>query len=138
MSPKTSPDIYVRPPRKPDRRVVVTGIGMLTPIGLNTEESWKNALAGVSGIDRITQFDPTGFDVQFAGEVKGFDANLYIEKKEQKKMDRFIHFAMACAEMAMKDSGLTMTEELGDRAGCLVGVGIGGLGAIENTHKTLM
>lgn len=132
-----SKDIYVRPVRKPERRVVVTGVGMLTPLGLTADESWKNALAGVSGIDRITQFDTTGFDVQFAGEVKGFDPNLYIEKKEQKKMDRFIHFAMACADMALKDSGLTITQELGDRAGCLVGVGIGGLSLIEQTTRTV-
>ena len=130
-----SQDIYTRP-TKPERRVVVTGIGMITPIGLTAAESWKNALAGVSGIDRIQGFDPTGFDVTFAGEIKGFDANLYIEKKEQKKMDRFIHLAVACADMAVKDSGITFTEELGDRTGAIVGVGIGGLGGIELAEKT--
>ncbi|MES2963160.1 MAG: beta-ketoacyl synthase N-terminal-like domain-containing protein, partial [Bdellovibrionota bacterium] len=137
MSQKTPTDIYVRPPNKPERRVVITGIGMVTPIGLTAEESWKNALAGVSGIETITQFDASGFDVKFAGEVKNFDANLYIDKKEQKKMDRFIHFAMACADMAMKDSGLTLSEELKDRAGCFIGNGIGGLGGIEAMHTTL-
>lgn len=130
-------DIYTRS-TQPERRVVVTGMGMLTPLGLTVEESWKNAVAGKSGIDRITQFDTTGYDVTFAGEVKGFDPSPYIEKKEQKKMDRFIHFAMASADMALKDSGLQLTEETQLRTGCFVGVGIGGLPAIENTHKTLL
>jgi 3-oxoacyl-[acyl-carrier-protein] synthase II len=130
-------DIYQRAAR-PERRVVITGMGMLSPIGLTLEESWKNAVSGVSGIDTITQFDASGFDVKFAGEVKNFDPNIYIEKKEQKKMDRFIHLSIASAEMAMKDSGLTITEEIGNRAGAIIGVGIGGLGGIERTHSVLM
>lgn len=130
-------DIYQRPTR-PERRVVVTGLGMLSPLGLTAEESWKNAVGGVSGIDMITAFDASGYDVKFAGEVKGFDPNLYIEKKEQKKMDRFIQLSVASAEMAIKDSGLEFTEELGLRTGAIMGVGIGGLPAIEVQHKTLL
>lgn len=130
-------DIFVRETR-PERRVVVTGLGMLTPLGLTVDESWSQAVAGKSGVDRISAFDPARFDVHFAGEVKGFDPNLFIEKKEQKKMDRFIHLSLAAAEMALNDSGLTITEELGDRTGSIVGVGIGGLGAIETTHATFL
>lgn len=131
-------DIFLRPPTSPERRVVVTGMGMLTPLGLTLDESWKNAIAGVSGIDSITSFDASGFDVKFAGEIKGFDPSLYIEKKEQKKMDRFIHLSLASAAMAVQDSGLTFDENLGSRTGSIIGVGIGGLGGIETQHSTLM
>lgn len=129
--------IYERPGR-PQRRVVITGMGMVTPLGLTLDESWKNAVAGQSGIDAITQFDASQFDVRFAGEVKNFDPTPYIEKKEQKKMDRFIHLSVASAQMAIQDSGLTFDEALGHRTGCLVGVGIGGLGAIETQHSVLL
>ncbi|RYZ75252.1 MAG: beta-ketoacyl-[acyl-carrier-protein] synthase II, partial [Proteobacteria bacterium] len=137
MSTHNSNDIYTRAQKAPLRRVVVTGIGMMSPLGLTMEESWKNAVAGKSGIDNITAFDPANFDVKFAGEIKGFDANQFIDKKEQKKMERFIQLSMACADMAMKDSGLTITQEIGDRAGSIIGVGIGGLGGIETTAKTM-
>lgn len=130
-------DIYQRP-GPTLRRVVVTGMGMLTPLGLTWEESWKNILAGQSGISRITAFDPSQFEVQLAGEIKNFDPNLYIEKKEQKKMERFIQLTMASTEMALKDSGLTLTEELRHRAGAIIGVGIGGLQGIENQHSVLL
>lgn len=131
-------DIYQRQ-AKPERRVVVTGLGMVTPVGLNVEESWNAVINGRSGIDMITTFDTSAFDVKFAGEVKGFDPSLYIEKKEQKKMDRFIHFTLACAEMAIRDSGLDFSDEsLGRRTGSIVGVGIGGLMAIEIQHKVLL
>ena len=133
----TGKTVFQRPER-PERRVVVTGMGMVTPLGLNVAESWKNALAGVSGVDRITQFDPAGYDVTFAGEVKGFDPNPYVEKKEQKKMDRFIHLSMASAEMAIQDSGLKFEGALGERTGAIVGVGIGGLGGIETQHQVLL
>lgn len=132
-----SKDIFVRPPHAPLRRVVVTGIGMITPLGLSLDESWKNAVAGQSGIDTITAFDASKFDVRFAGEIKGFNPDLYIEKKEQKKMERFIQLTMACSEMALKDSGLTITDELSTRAGSIIGVGIGGLGGIDATSQTL-
>ena len=130
-------DIYQRP-GQPMRRVVVTGIGIVSPLGLNLDETWKNAVAGVSGIDNITQFDATNYDVRFAGEIKNFDPTPYIEKKEQKKMDRFIHLSMASAEMAIKDSGLQLDEKTKDRTGCIVGVGMGGLISIENQHETLL
>lgn len=130
--------VYQRPVRAPERRVVVTGMGMITPLGLSVDESWTNAVAGRSGIDTITQFDASNFDVKFAGEVKNFDPNLYIEKKEQKKMDRFIHLTMGSADMAIKDSGLSFDEKLSARTGALVGVGIGGLSGIETQHKTLL
>jgi 3-oxoacyl-[acyl-carrier-protein] synthase II len=130
-------DIYSRPSRT-ERRVVVTGIGMITPVGLNLSESWKNIVAGVSGIDAITQFDAAQFDVKIAGEVKNFDPGVSIEKKEQKKMDRFIHLSMASADMAINDSGIVFNDELKGRTGVLIGVGIGGLGLIESTHQTLV
>ncbi len=131
-------DIYQRQ-AKAERRVVVTGMGMVSPLGLSVEESWKNVVAGRSGIDTITAFDASAFDAKIAGEVKGFDPTPYIEKKEQKKMDRFIHFSMACAEMAIRDSGLDFSNEsLGQRTGAIVGVGIGGLIAIEAQHKVLL
>ncbi|TAN43698.1 MAG: beta-ketoacyl-[acyl-carrier-protein] synthase II [Nitrospirae bacterium] len=120
------------------RRVVVTGLGLVTPIGIGVEESWKAALAGKSGIDRITLFDPAPIPVQIAGEVKNFDPAPYIEPKEIKKMDRFIHFAMAAATMAMDDSGFKVTEENAERVGVIIGAGMGGLPAIEHYHKVLM
>jgi 3-oxoacyl-[acyl-carrier-protein] synthase II len=128
-------DVFKRPARM-QRRVVVTGIGLVSPLGLSLAETWDGLVSGRSGIGPITQFDASHHDVKFAGEVRNFDANLYIEKKEQKKMDRFIHLSLACAEMALKDSGLELTEKIKDRAGSIVGVGIGGLGAIE--HNTLI
>lgn len=119
------------------RRVVVTGMGCLTPLGTSCEETWSNALAGKSGIARITQFDPTGFDVTFAGEVKNFNVDDYIPKKEQKKMDRFIHLALAATTQAIKDSGLPSDGIWKESAGTIVGAGMGGLPLIEETHKTL-
>jgi len=131
-------DIYQRA-TQPERRVVVTGMGMLTPLGLTLKESWKNAVSGVSGIDTISAFDASGFDVRFAGEIKGFDPSLYIEKKEQKKMERFIHLSLAATEMAFKDSGLSLDDdELRTRTGSIIGVGIGGLNGIEIQHSTLL
>lgn len=118
-------------PARPQRRVVVTGIGGITPLGNTFEESWQKALKGQSGIAPITKFDTTGFDVTFAGEVKGFQPDLYIEKKEQKKMDLFIHYALASTKMALEDAKLTVTEDIGARTGCFIGVGMGGLPMIE-------
>jgi 3-oxoacyl-[acyl-carrier-protein] synthase II len=113
-------------------------MGVVTPLGLNLNETWKNALNGVSGIDRIASFDAAAFDTQIAGEVKGFDPSPYIEKKEQKKMDRFIQLSMAAADMAVQDSGLKFdNERLMDRTGTIVGVGIGGLPAIERQQMVL-
>lgn len=117
------------------RRVVVTGLGLVTPLGIGVEASWKSALEGRSGICPITQFDASQMPVRIAGEVKGFDPAPYIEAKEIKKMDRFIHFAMAAATMAVEDSGLKITDENAERVGVIIGAGMGGLPAIEHYHK---
>ncbi len=121
-----------------DRRVVVTGLGMLTPVGLDTEMSWKALLEGTSGIGLITQFDASEYPVRIAGEIEGFDPEKYIAFKEIKKMDRFIHLAMAASEMAMNDSGLVVNDENANRVGVVIGSGIGGLPAIERHHTVLM
>ena len=118
-------------PAKPQRRVVITGVGAVTPLGNTAEESWQKALKGESGIANITKFDAAQFDVHFAGEVKNFNADLYIDKKEQKKMDIFIHYAIAASKMAMEMSGLVLTEELKEKMGVFIGSGMGGLPAIE-------
>lgn len=115
------------------RRVVVTGVGAVTPLGNTIEESWAAALRGQSGIAKITKFDTTGFDVTFAGEVKGFNPDLYIEKKEQKKMDTFIHYSIAASKMAVEMAQLELTEEVKEQTGVIIGVGIGGLATIEET-----
>lgn len=120
------------------RRVVVTGLGLITPLGIGVETSWKSAIEGKSGIGAITQFDASQLPVRIAGEVKGFDAGQYLEAKEIKKMARFIHFAMASAEMAVEDSGLKITDKNAERVGVIVGAGIGGLPAIEHYHKALL
>jgi 3-oxoacyl-[acyl-carrier-protein] synthase II len=120
-------------PTRPQKRVVVTGVGAITPLGNSIEESWSAAIQGKSGIAKITKFDTTGYDVTFAGEVKGFNPDLFIEKKEQKKMDTFIHYALACSKMAVQMAKLEVTDELRSRAGAIIGVGIGGLGEIQET-----
>ncbi|MBX2986462.1 MAG: beta-ketoacyl-ACP synthase II [Bdellovibrionaceae bacterium] len=127
---------YERPAR-PQRRVVVTGIGTITPLGLTLDETWSRALKGQSGIANITKFDSTGFDVHFAGEVKGFNPDPFIEKKEQKKMDTFIHYAMACTKMALEHARLDLTDEVKERTGCFIGVGMGGLPMIEEQYTKL-
>jgi len=120
------------------RRVVITGMGMITPLGIGVEKSWEGLLAGKPGIRRITQFDASGFATRIAGEVDGFEPEEYIEAKEIKKMDRFIHLALAASQMAMDSSGLKITEENAERAGVIVGSGIGGLHAIEHYHSVLL
>jgi 3-oxoacyl-[acyl-carrier-protein] synthase II len=120
------------------RRVVITGVGMITPLGIGVEQSWNGLLAGRSGIGKITQFDAANFPTRIAGEVDGFNPEEYIEPKEIKKMDRFIHFALAAAQMAMNDSGLKITAENAERAGVIVGSGIGGLRSIEHYHSVLL
>ncbi|VAX33330.1 3-oxoacyl-[acyl-carrier-protein] synthase, KASII [hydrothermal vent metagenome] len=120
------------------RRVVVTGLGLITPLGIGAEENWTAMLEGRSGIGTITSFDSSPLPVHIAGEVKGFDPADYIEKKEIKKMDRFIHFAIAASQMAMDDSGLSITEANAERVGVVVGSGIGGLPAIEHYHQALL
>ncbi len=120
------------------RRVVVTGLGLLTPLGIGVAPSWKALLEGRSGIGVISMFDSSDLPVHIAGEVKDFDPLLYIEPKEVKKMDRFIHFAMAASTMAMEDSGLRITKENADRVGVIIGSGMGGLPAIEHYHRTYL
>lgn len=122
---------------KPQKRVVVTGVGALTPLGLSMDESWKKALQGESGIANITRFNTEGYDVKFAGEVKGFNADDYIPKKEQKKMDLFIHYSLAATKMALEQAKLTITPEMGERGGAIIGVGMGGLPSIEEQYDKL-
>ena len=116
------------------RRVVVTGIGLVTPLGIGVEKTWQSLCGGKSGIGRITRFDPSELPSQIAAEVKDFDPADFIEKKEIKKMDRFIQFGVAAAKMAVEDARLEITEAIADRAGVYVGAGIGGLPAIESNH----
>jgi 3-oxoacyl-[acyl-carrier-protein] synthase II len=116
----------------------VTGVGLVTPLGLGTEASWEALRAGKSGVGRITQFDPGAFACQIAGEVKGFDPAAYIEKKEIKKMGRFIQFAIAATDCALSASGLQVTPENAERVGVYVGSGIGGFEVIEREHLTLL
>lgn len=114
--------------------MVVTGMGCVSPLGLDLKSSWANAVAGKSGIGSITLFDAANYDVRFAGEVKGFDPSAFIEKKEQKKMARFIHLALAACDEAFRDAGLNpaeFSEELRQRTGSLIGVGIGGINELE-------
>jgi 3-oxoacyl-[acyl-carrier-protein] synthase II len=120
------------------RRVVVTGVGLLTPLGIGTEASWEAIRAGKCGIGPITQFDAAAFSCRIAGEVKGFDPAGYIEKKEIKKMGRFIQFAIAAAEFALKDSGLVVAPEDAEQVGVYIGSGIGGFEVIEREHLTLL
>ncbi len=119
------------------RRVVVTGVGVVSPLGTGNRKNWDALMAGKSGIDRITRFDVTEFPVQIAGEVKDFNPEDFIEKKEVKKMDLFIQYALAAAQFAMEDSGLAVTEENAERVGVLVGAGLGGLPTIEKYHLAL-
>ncbi len=120
------------------RRVVVTGVGLLTPLGIGTEATWGGIRAGKTGIGRITQFDASAFSCRIAGEVKGFDPAAYIEKKEIKKMARFIQFAIAAADCAIKSSGLKVTPENAEQVGVYIGSGIGGFEVIEREHQTLL
>ncbi|MBN8537849.1 MAG: beta-ketoacyl-ACP synthase II [Deltaproteobacteria bacterium] len=124
-------------PSQSVKRVVITGLGALSPVGLNAQDTWTNVLKGQSGISKITKFDTTGFDTQIAGEVKGFNPDLYIEKKEQKKMDTFIHYAIACAKMALEMSQLKLTEDQLKRTGVFIGSGMGGLPMIEEQLEKL-
>jgi 3-oxoacyl-[acyl-carrier-protein] synthase II len=118
-------------------RVVVTGIGMVTPMGIGTQETWRALLNGESGVDKITQFDPTDFRVRIGGEVKGWEPTKYIEKKKLKEMDRFTAFALGSAKMALEDAKLELSDEERDEVGCFVGVGLGGLQTLERTKEVL-
>ncbi len=121
-------------------RVVITGVGTMSPLGLTTDESWSNATRGRSGIANITRFDTTNFDVKFAGEVKGYDPGTTgdIDKKDIKKMELFIQYSLSCTKMAMAQSGLKIDDSNADRVGVFVGSGMGGLDGIEEQHSRLM
>jgi 3-oxoacyl-[acyl-carrier-protein] synthase II len=123
------------------RRVVVTGLGCVSPVGNSVSQAWSNLLAGQSGIGPITRFDASAFACKIAGEVKGFDIEAYMSAKEARTMDTFIHYGIAAAQQAVEDAGLPVGEALGEeeatRIGCIVGSGIGGLPLIEDTHAEL-
>jgi 3-oxoacyl-[acyl-carrier-protein] synthase II len=115
------------------RRVVVTGLGLITPVGNGVDESWKNILNGVSGITKISKFDASGFKSQVAGEVKNFDPDLHLNPKDSRRMDTFIQFGLVAGIEAIKDSGLEVTDENSERIGVSIGSGIGGINLIEVT-----
>jgi 3-oxoacyl-[acyl-carrier-protein] synthase II len=120
------------------RRVVITGIGLVSSVGIGTEACWQNLVQGRSGIARITRFDPAGFDAQIAGEVKGFDPLQFVEKKDVKKLDAFIQFAIAAAQFAVDDSGLSVGPQNASRVGVFIASGIGGFATIEREHTKLL
>lgn len=120
------------------RRVVVTGLGMISPLGVGTEENWKSLLAGRNGIGPITRFDTTDYPCRIAGEVREFDATAHVAKKDLKKMDVFIQYALAATRFALDDSGTEITDENAERVGVYIGSGIGGLPSIEAQHKSLL
>lgn len=117
------------------RRVVVTGLGVIAPVGQNVQSAWNAILNGTSGIQPITHFDVSGFTTQFGGPIYGFDATRYIPKKDLKKMDEFIHYGMAAGIQAWEDSGLNVTEQNSRRIGVAIGSGIGGIGGIERAYE---
>src|SRR3984957_17396651 len=121
-----------------DRRVVVPGLGLVTPLGTGVEKNWEALMAGRSGIAPVTSFDVSDFPAKIAGEVKDFNPEDWIDKRDIKKMDLFIQYAIASAEQAMRQSGFQITEENADNVGVLVGVGIGGLRAFEGYHREFM
>jgi 3-oxoacyl-[acyl-carrier-protein] synthase II len=119
-------------------RVVITGLGLVTPVGIGNLETWRALLAGESGIGPITQFDCSAFRVRIAGEVKGWTPERFVDKKKLKEMDRFTEFALGAAKMAFEDAQLELSDEEREEAGCFVGVGLGGLFTLEKTKTTLM
>jgi len=118
------------------RRVVITGLGTISPLGLDVKSSWENAVAGKSGIKKITKFDASGFTSQIAGTVDNFDVTKYMPAKEARKMDPFIHYGIAASVEAIEDSGLEITAQNAERVGIAIGSGIGGLPGIEKGHET--
>src|SRR5438309_11031084 len=119
-----------------ERRVVVTGIGLVTPLGIGTKETWEAALAGKSGVGQITRFDAKDLPSHIAGEVKNFDAGQFMDKKEARRNDLFIQFGLAATRLALEDAGLPLDKPLGERCGVIVGSGMGGLATLEETHLT--
>ena len=124
--------------RFPGRRVVVTGIGFVSPLGTGTDKTWQALVRGESGIGPISKFDVSRYSTRFGGEVRDFDPLMFIDRKEVRKMDLFIRFAMAAAHLAVEDSGVPAGDLSSDRAGTYVGSGIGGLGSIEENHRILL
>ena len=120
------------------RRVVITGLGIVSPVGSSVTEAWANILAGKSGITRISRFDPSRLSCQIAGEVKGLDLSLYLERKEARHMDSFIHYGMVAGIQAMRDCGIQVTPENAERIGVNIGSGIGGLQMIEQTQREML
>src|SRR5438477_8781723 len=120
------------------RRVVITGVGMISPLGIGNDATWQGLIEGRSGIGRITKFDASAFPCQIAGEVRDFNPEDWIEKKEVKKSDTFIHYAVAAAQIAIDDARIDSKKEDGDRFGVIIGSGIGGLPLIEEMHRKLL
>ena len=120
------------------RRVVVTGLGIVSPVGIGVSEAWSNIVAGKSGISRITRFDAGTFPTQIAGEVKGFDVAKWLAPKEARRFDTFIHYGLAAAIDALKDSGMDLDKEQREQVGVCIGSGIGGLPLIEDTHNAML
>jgi 3-oxoacyl-[acyl-carrier-protein] synthase II len=120
------------------RRVVVTGLGIISPVGIGVSEAWSNIIAGKSGISRITRFDATTFPTQIAGDVKGFDVAKWLSPKEARRFDTFIHYGLAAAIDALKDSGIDLDREQREQIGVCIGSGIGGLPLIEDTHNAVL
>jgi len=121
-----------------NRRVVVTGLGMVTPLGTGVRENWEAACSGKSGIRTITKFDPSPFPCRIAGEARDFNSQDWLDKQQVRRLDIFVHFAMASARMAMKESGLKIDDSNRHRVGCLTGSGLGGLALLENYHRILL
>jgi len=131
----------VQPPNRSGnsgRRVVITGIGLVTPLGVGTRKNWEALLRGANGIGPVTRFDASRFATRFAGEIKGFDPLPFIEKKEVRKMDLFIQYAVVAAHLAVEDSGIPPAALEGDQTGVCIGSGIGGIGSLEETHTVLL
>ena len=132
-------DVFTRPATsRPGRRAVITGLGLVTPLGVGAEPNWAALLRGESGIGPITRFDAARFSTRIAGEVRGFDPLRFIDRKDVRKMDPFIQYAVAAADLAATDAGFGAGALEGDRTGVIVGSGIGGISSIEETHKTLL
>lgn len=121
-----------------NKRVVITGLGMITPLGIGVDPTWSGLIAGKSGIGPITSFDATGFETRIAGEIKGFEPEKYMSPKLIKRMDRFVQMAVATAVLAMQDAGLEIAPELQPHVGSIVGCGLGGLATIEKYHRVLL
>src|SRR5882672_6258675 len=120
-----------------ERRVVITGLGALTPVGNTTEEFWSSLQQGKSGIGPITKFDAAKYDTRIAGEVRNFDELKYVDKKDARRLDPYLKYAMACAVMAVEDSGLDTAKVDGTRFGVMIGSGIGGISSLLEAHSTL-